>query len=270
MNTNCSDISPLLIDYIDGQLAPAIRDKVAEHLRGCADCRNEVEQFKQLFDEMANVQLEQPGQALRENFNLMLRSELNIAATTEMLKKRKEANVVPIKPKRVWMQIAASILLVISGVVAGMLLSNNGSSKLEVAELKTEMQNMKEAMMLNMLSQESASQRIQAVSYAEELQKPNPKVIQALINTLNTDGNLNVRLAAANSISKFLNEPAVVDALVNSLRTQKEPLVQITLITILTDKKERKAADPIREIISNQETLPPVKQIAEQGLKKII
>src|SRR4030095_13329869 len=168
MNTNCSDISPLLIDYIDGQLAPAIRDKVAEHLRGCADCRNEVEQFKQLFDEMATVKLEQPSPALRENFNLMLQSELNIAATTEMLKKRKEANVVPIKPKRVWMQIAASILLVTGGVLAGMAFGNRGVSNIEFAALKAEMQNVKETMMLNQLGEESASDRIQAVSYAEE------------------------------------------------------------------------------------------------------
>ena len=168
------------------------------------------------------------------------------------------------------MQIAASIILVAGGVLVGMQLNNSGSSKAEIAELKDEMQRIKEGMMLTMLNQESASQRIQAVSYADELQKPNQKVIQALIQTLNTDENLNVRLAAANSISKFLNDPAVVEALVNSLRTQKEPLVQITLITILTDKKEKKAAEPIREIISNEQTLPPVKQIAEQGLKKII
>lgn len=270
MNTNCSDISPLLIDYIDGQLAPAIRDKVAEHLRGCADCRNEVEQFKQLFDEMATVQLEQPSPALRENFNLMLQSELNIAATTEMLKKRKEANVVPIKPKRVWMQIAASIILVAGGLIAGMLINNNGSLKSELTVVKAEMQSMKETMMLNMLSQESASDRIQAVSYAEEFNKPNPKILQALIQTMNTDDNINVRLAAINAIGRSLSDTAVVESLVSSLRTQKEPLVQIALITMLTDQKEKKAIEPIREIISNTETLPPVKQIAEQGLKKII
>jgi len=270
MNTNCSDISPLLIDYIDGQLAPAIRDKVAEHLRVCADCRNEVEQFKQLFDEMATVQLEQPSPALRENFNLMLQSELNIAATTEMLKKRKEADVVPIKPKRIWMQIAASIILVAGGVLVGMQLSNSGSSKAEIAELKNEMQSVKETMMLNQLSQESASDRIQAVSYAEGFNKPNPKILQALMQTLNTDENLNVRLAAANAMGKFLNDPSVIESLIASLRTQKEPLVQIALITMLTEKKETKAIEPIREIISNKETLPPVKEIAEQGLKKII
>jgi hypothetical protein len=268
MNTNCSDMRLLLIDYIDGQLSPAIRSKVTDHLRSCADCTREMEQFKKLFDEMATVKLEQPSSALKENFNIMLQSELNIAATTEMLKKRKEAKVIQVRPAWVWTQIAASILLIGGALFVGMQLRGTASS--EVAELKVEMQMMKEAMMLSLLSEESASDRIQAVSYAEELHKPNPKILQALIHTLNTDENLNVRLAAANSIGKFLDDPDVVESLVASLRTQKEPLVQIALITILTDKKETKAIESIREIISNKETLPPVKEIAEQGLKKII
>lgn len=270
MNTNCSDIAPLLIDYIDGQLAPAVRTKVAEHLSSCIDCAHEVEQFKKLFEEMATVKLEQPSPALKENFNMMLQSELNIAATTEMLKKRKEAKVVRVNPTRLWMQIAASIILVAGALFVGMQLGGRGTSNAEVAELKVEMQKMKETMMLSLLAEESASDRIQAVSYAEEFSKPNPKIMQALVQTLNTDENLNVRLAAANAIGKFLNDPGVVESLVTSLRTQKEPLVQIALITILTDKKESKAIEPIREIISNKETLPPVKEIAEQGLKKII
>jgi len=270
MNTNCSDIVPLLIDYIDGQLAPAIREKVTEHLRGCTDCSHEVEQFKKLFDEMATVKLEQPSPALKENFNIMLQSELNIAATTEMLKKRKEAKLVPVNPARTWMQIAASILLVAGALFVGMQLGGRKIANSEVAELKAEMQKMKETMMLSLLSEESASDRIQAVSYAEEFNKPNQKILQALIQTLNTDENLNVRLAAANAIGKFLNDPAVVESLVASLRNQKEPLVQIALITMLTDKKETKAIEPIRAIISNKETLAPVKEIAEQGLKKII
>ena len=270
MNTNCSDMRLLLIDYIDGQLAPAIRSKVAEHLRSCTDCTQEMEQFKKLFDEMASVKLEQPSPALRENFNIMLQSELNIAATTEMLKKRKEAKVIPVKPAWVLMQVAASVLLVLGVLFVGMQLGGKRSADSELAGLKLEMQKMKETMMLDLLREESASDRIQAVSYAEELHKPNPKILQALINTLNTDENLNVRLAAANSISKFISDPEVVEALITSLRTQKEPLVQIALITILTDKKEKRALESIREIISNKETLPPVKEIAEQGLKKII
>lgn len=270
MNTNCSDIRTLLIDYIDGQLAPAIRNKVDEHLKACAECRDELAQFSRLFEEMSTAPLEQPSPSLKENFQSMLQSELNIAATMEMLKSRQEPKVVPMRKNTVWLQVAASVVLVLGGLFAGMQLKGDQSATREIASVKTELQQMKEAMMLNLLNEESASDRIRAVSYAEELNNPDQKIIQALLNTVNADNNVNVRVAAANSVARFSGDPKVVDSLVASLRTQTEPLVQIVLITILTDKKESKAIAPIREIISNKQTLAPVKQVAEQGLKKVI
>jgi hypothetical protein len=43
--------------------------------------------------------------------------------------------------------------------------------------------------------------------------------------------------------------------------------MQIALINILTEKKESKAKQPIREILQDKNTLPPVKDIAQKGLK---
>lgn len=272
MNTHCNDVRPLLIDYIDGQLAPAIRDKVEEHIKGCLDCREEIAQFKKLFQEMASTKLAHPSPALKENFNIMLQSELNISATMEMLKSRQDPKLVPMKTGSRWLQIAASILLVAVGLFAGMQLkttppSYNGT---EITDLKEEVKEMKEAMLLNLLNEESASDRIRAVSYADELSNPDQKIIQALINTLNADKNLNVRLAAINSVAKFSGNPEVVDALIASLSKQTEPLLQIVLINILTDQKQTKAIESIKAIISNKQTLAPVKEIAEQGLKKVM
>lgn len=274
MNTNCNDMKSLLIDYLDGQLAPAIRDKVEEHLKGCMDCREEIVQFKKLFEEMASTKLEQPSPALKENFKLMLQSELNISATMEMLKSKEEPKVVKMRTGSRWLQIAASIVLVAGGMFAGMQLKNtptpvayNGT---EISDLKDEVKQMKEAMLLNLLNEESASDRIRAVGYAEEIINPDPKIIHALINTLNEDKNLNVRLAAINSLAKFSGNPMVVDSLIASLGKQTEPLLQIVLIKILTDQKQTKAIEPIKAILSNKQTLQPVKDIAEQGLKKVM
>jgi len=272
MNTNCNDVKSLLIDYLDGQLAPAIRDKVDEHLRGCMDCREEIVQFKKLFEEMASTKLERPSPALKENFNLMLQSELNISATMEMLKTKEEPKIVKMRTGARWLQIAASILLVAGGMFAGMQLKNTpvAYSGTEITDLKEEVKEMKEAMLLNLLNEESASDRIRAVGYADEINNPDPKIIHALINTLNTDKNLNVRLAAINSLAKYSGNPLVVDSLIASLGKQTEPLLQIVLIKILTDQKQTKAIEPIKAILSNKQTLQPVKEIAEQGLKKVM
>jgi anti-sigma factor RsiW len=35
---SCSDVLAVLSDYVDGDLAPAARARVEEHLRGCEGC----------------------------------------------------------------------------------------------------------------------------------------------------------------------------------------------------------------------------------------
>lgn len=84
---------------------------------------------------------------------------------------------------------------------------------------------------------------------------------------MNEDKNVNVRLAALYAVSKFSDNRKINDALVTSLAKQTEPLMQIALINILTEKKESKAKAPIREILQDEKTLPPVKEIAQKGLK---
>ena len=98
---------------------------------------------------------------------------------------------------------------------------------------------------------------------------PDQKVIGALVNTLNHDKNVNVRLASLYSLARFADNPAVRDSLVSSLPGQTEPLIQVVLINILAEKKEHRAIAPIRDILSKEKDLKEVREAAEKGLKKI-
>ena len=126
---------------------------------------------------------------------------------------------------------------------------------------------MKEVVMLNLIDDQSASQRIKAVSYAEEMANPDQQVIDVLVNTLNHDKNVNVRLAALYSLARFADRRSVRDSLVNSLSTQTEPIIQVVLINLLAEKRETRAIAPIRNIMTNKKTLKEVKDAAQQSLK---
>jgi HEAT repeat protein len=121
-----------------------------------------------------------------------------------------------------------------------------------------------------MLKDESSSNRIQAVSYVDELDKADENVIQVLIKTLNYDKNVNVRMAAAYALSKFSDQRAVCDSLVRSLSLQSDPILQVTLINILAERKEKSALRPIQEIIANKSTLKEVRDVAENSLRVLI
>jgi len=81
----CNEVEPLLIDYIDAQLSPAARANVEKHLETCVVCKHRYEEYKTLFSAMNSDRAVKPGPALREKFDIMLQSELNIDATTRIL-----------------------------------------------------------------------------------------------------------------------------------------------------------------------------------------
>lgn len=263
----CYEAESLLIDYLDAQLHPGDKQPLELHLQQCPHCRKVLEEYRELFAAIQSDKAEKPGPGLQEKFENMLQSELNINSTVHIVKMEKEKSTPVIKMSSLIWKIAASIILVASGVFIGTMLGNNKGANTEVAELKNEVNGMKETLMFNGLTDELASERIKAVSYADEINEPDDKIVNALITTLNEDKNVNVRLAALYAVAKFSDEANVSDALVASLGKQTEPLMQIALINILTEKKESKAKQPIRKILQDKNTLPPVKEIAQKGLK---
>ena len=90
-----------------------------------------------------------------------------------------------------------------------------------------------------------------------------------LIYAMNEDPNTNVRIAALEALGKFRNQPDVRKALIASLRTQKDPLVQIALIRLMVEMKEKGITEELERISTDEETLPAVKDEAHAGLLKL-
>ena len=281
---NCKEIEVKLIDYLDGKLDEPAAQEVRQHLAGCAACSREAEEMRELMTAMQTSPQETPPPALRESFQIMLQSELNMQATENIIeefpgegqqttKQRDPKHGTGAKIIRfsspVW-RVAAAVILVTVGIGIGMNIRSKPSTPStadQLVALRQEVKEMKEEVMFNLINDESASQRIKAVGYAEEMTSPDQQVIDALFNTLNHDKSVNVRLASLYSIARFADRHAVRDSLVNSLKIQTEPIVQVVLINLLAEKREPRAIAPIRDIMTNKKTLPEVRDAAQRSLK---
>jgi hypothetical protein len=275
MMMNCEQASEALMDYIDGQLDDETAQSVKVHLDTCPRCRQEERELREVMEAIAETPQEQPGSRVHEGFNRMLRAELQEA--TQAGSSLAVAANKPLDPTgrqgvwRLMAQLAAACFLLIAGIAIGTRMGTNraGTSSGQISALRDEVKDMKQTLMFSLLKEESASERIRGVNYAEEMPHPNGQVIGALISTLNHDKNVNVRLASLYSLAKFSENPVVRDSLVSSLNLQTEPIIQIVMINILTENKEEKAIKPIQDILTNRNTLPEVKNIAREGLKKL-
>ncbi len=157
------------------------------------------------------------------------------------------------------LRIAAGLALLLVGFAGGRMYTHRAST--EEAALTT----MKKALRFEQNGETSASERILAVNLSAELDPADEDITQMLINTMNFDDNVNVRLAACQALRRFAHEPLVREGFIRSLSIQIDPNVQLTLIEILVSIKEKRAAEEMQRLAQNKAVLDVVRLKAEEG-----
>jgi len=266
----CEEVEAIMIDYLDNKLDNERNLEIEKHLETCERCLDELRDFQEVMQLISKTEMIIPDDSLRINFYHMLHSEIQ--------KSKGNKTAVSGVPHIQWYnrisyRIAAGFALLICGTFIGIFINSgirNAYQAKQLIQLQSEVTSLKKAAMFTMLKDESSSYRIQAVNYADELDTPDENIIEALVQTLNNDKNVNVRMAAAFALSKFADQRSVCDSLVKSLPRQSDPILQVTLINILVERKEKSAINTIRQIISAKGTLEEVKAVAENGVKQLI
>jgi len=257
----CEEVEKWLIEVRPGEQVPAnVREDIRQHIEGCPACAVMERELHRMEQLMTNTPEVYPGPGLERRFLEMLH-------TAEQEQKAAARPVV--RRLYVWRNIAAAVVLVAAGIGIGVYWSSSRQAPASLVKTTpvAHRADSTDGRLFTLLKSASPSERIEAVNYAETVTTPDQKVIDALINTLDHDKNTNVRLACLYSLSKFADNPKVREAMVNSLSRQTEPIVQIVLINILTEMKEPRAIRPLQDIISNDKTSKEVKNIAEKGLR---
>jgi HEAT repeat protein len=101
------------------------------------------------------------------------------------------------------------------------------------------------------------------------LQKTDDDIVKALFHTLHTDPTTNVRLAALEALAKFRHEEDVRKGLVEALSRISDPMVQIKLIQLMVDMKEKGVVQDLQKIVDDDAALKAVKDEAYTGILKL-
>ena len=101
------------------------------------------------------------------------------------------------------------------------------------------------------------------------MDQPDKEVISALLSTLNHDPNVNVRLAAANALALYGNDQMIKQGLIRSLQQQKSPLLQVELIGILVNIKDKTSITAFKELIQDRNINQIVRERAQWGIAQL-
>ncbi|AWM33285.1 HEAT repeat domain-containing protein [Hymenobacter nivis] len=288
-NPACVALRPWLPDLADGSPLPAGAQALAAHLPGCPACQAELATLRILFADLDALPAEVPPLALRDNFLAMLAAEkatLAAAAPTADqapgLTAQRGGQPLEIAPKPQalstmnqntgnWLRIAASVALVAVGAMLGLLL-RGGQPAAQVAVAPVQQAPALATQLAAAVQRPAAAtDRLRLVAEAPAaVLAPGDPAVAALINTLSTDPNPNVRLAACEALYRLRADPRVGPALVAALPLQTDPNVQITLIETLVALREKRAVPQLEQLSQQPEVLRAVRQQAEAGIGQLI
>lgn len=146
----------------------------------------------------------------------------------------------------------------------------NGTNVMqEIASLRKEMKMTQELVILGLLKDQSASERLKGINYAAALNDPKPTVIQALIKTLREDESLNVRLSTIETLERFKQTDDVKRVLVSQLAQTSEPTEQTTLIETLVRMRVKESLPIFEQLQKDEKVDESVRLLARSSIGEL-
>ncbi|MCJ7581413.1 MAG: zf-HC2 domain-containing protein [Candidatus Aminicenantes bacterium] len=268
----CQDIKEIFPDFLIGDLSQEEKEQMQSHIADCPSCRKELESLNAIWTKLGVLPEVQPSERLRTRFYTMLedyKNDLGEEKPKDRLFEQLKNWFKPVWTGRPAFQLSFSFLLLFAGLTAGYFAGGSRGRPAEISDLRQEVQSMRQTLVVSLLDQPSASERLRGVNLSVNTEKPDSGLIEALLDTLNTDSNINVRLAAVDALYLFYDNPLVKEGIAQTLSTQDSPLVQVALIDLVVSVRERRAIESLKNLIETKTLLPEVKRHAELGLQKI-
>lgn len=271
---NCDYTKGKLTEWLNNNLEKSEQMAINRHLADCVSCQEEFAADKQIWDGMAKIRIPEPKEEMRTNFYTMLDEfkEAEKAAARFSFQSMMESIREFVLPQ--WtLQVGFSLLLVGLGWVIGNRTSRSqvdaSAYQQRIEVLASQVQDMKSTMMLSLLENPSATERLRAVSYTSEIAHADDRVLEALFATLNNDPNVNVRLVTLEALTQYAGDASVREGLVKSLALQDSPMVQVALADVMVKLQEKRSVKALKTLLQKEDLNDLVKVKIEQTIKDL-
>jgi hypothetical protein len=161
-----------------------------------------------------------------------------------------------------WFLRVAAVLLVAAGFGAGYWVKDYRDAK----RAQSELDGLRLATAMSLIQQESPHERLQGLSIAQLVQSPNDRLLEELLNVLNTDENANLRLTAVQTIAPYAGTGEVRKKLIASLQNQYSVLIQLSILRAIRNLKDAGEKQQLRQLLLQ----PDIDEELEKEIEKIL
>lgn len=257
-----------------GELESGDQAKLRHHLSECGECAMEMAQLTAMWERLADMPAPEPSLALQARWDATIESlgglESLAGNARRARQRRPEAwrfTLAALWPQRPVWQAGLALGCLLVGLLVGS--RWQGSGKSEIAALREEVASTKEMVALTLLKEQSASERLRGVDYSTRMPRVEPEVITALIQAVNQDASVNVRLAAIDALARVAGQQNVRRSLEQSLAAQESPTVQAALIGYLVEARDPKALGTLRQFAQRPDLDDTIRERASRATKQL-
>lgn len=228
---------------------------------------------RRLWDKMGELPVPEPSAKMEVRFQAMLETfRANQAEKRNPLSRiiQQFRHLFTGQPGFAW---TYSLLLVAVGIGLGLLSVRPAPVRTDRSQIETlsgQVHELREMVMLSLLQNPSASERMKGVSYTSEIKTVNREVTEALLTTLNEDPNINVRLMTLEALTHIAGNPEVREGLVHSILRQDSPLVQAALADVMLKLQEKRSIPSFKKLLQQKDLNDMVRSKIEQTITRLI
>jgi len=233
--------------------------------RETPDRRAESEDLLRAVDEM---EVPEPPAEMHRKFRAML-DEAKMARFVEAPSPSRRLALFSASPFGLVPRLAAALGLLVVGWFLGYRVTPRPDGA-RLDRLAAEIREMKTSVLLAKLENPAAAERMKAVRFAEDLSGPDEAVLDALIQTMNGDPNVNVRLVAVDALTRYAERPEVRRGLIQAIVRQESPLVQLALADVMLALNEKGAVEPFRKVIADPRVDYAVRTRLESAVRQLL
>lgn len=234
-------------DSLTGEISLNEQQELEAYLDSNPTVATELKDLAQTWELFDNIERPAPSKQMDARFDGMIAAYQNASFSQSS----SVLDGVFSWMNRSWQVGLAALVL---GLFIGWWMLPSQNQKENISQLSGEIREMKKLMMLTLIEQPKAQERIRAVNMVSEIPGADEKVIEALITTLNQDDNLNVRLASLESLLNYGQRPEVRHALIDALKMQDSPIMLVSIadaLVLIQEKNSVEAMENLRDSVED-------------------
>jgi hypothetical protein len=258
----------LIVEYLFNNSETCNKKNMRKFLLEQGVDEGELDQYEKLIEKFDSLPVKEPDERMKAVFME------NLEEYKDIIKHKKGGINTNRILAELWQpvlirKLAIGIVLFAFGCLAGYWYTSEMKYKVKVNSMISEMQSMQKVMMLTLIQQPSATDRLKAISLSSQIKDTDDKIIMALLNTLDNDENVNVRLMAVEALFNFADNPKVRIGLIKSITKQDSPIVQAALADVMVLLQEKGSIEELRKLLDKNNLNESIETKLRNSIKSL-